>query len=189
MGKPAADEAGQLLTRADVTHLVVVARGSSDNAARYVQYLFGRAIGLSAYLATPSLYRRAALGPRVWTAPPCWGSRSPGSPPTSSVSLRRHDCQGRPTIAITNDAASPLALVADVVIPLLAGTERSVAATKTYTATLQALIQLTIGSRRNRRCVTGWSNSPDLLSPCARLRIRSRQPPGAATRVTPRKRR
>src|SRR4051794_33108102 len=50
--------------------------------------------------------------------------------------------QGRPTIALTNDPASRLAAAADVVVPLLAGEERSVAATKTYMASLHAVAQI-----------------------------------------------
>jgi len=48
--------------------------------------------------------------------------------------------QGRPTLAITNDGNSPLAMVADYVVELHAGVERSVAATKTYTAQLGAMM-------------------------------------------------
>ncbi len=50
--------------------------------------------------------------------------------------------QGRPAVAITNEPESPLAAAADVVVPLLAGTEQSVAATKTYLASLHAIAQL-----------------------------------------------
>ncbi len=163
LGKPAADEAGRLLARSDVTHLVVAARGSSDNAARYGQYLLGRAIGLSTYLATPSLYADGS-GPRLDGAAVLGISQSGQSPDVVGV-LAAARLQGRPTIAITNDVASPLALVADVVIPLLAGTERSVAATKTYTATMQALIQLTIGAG-GIRLSDGLEQLPDLLSTC-----------------------
>src|SRR5262249_3380647 len=50
--------------------------------------------------------------------------------------------QGRPTVALTNDVSSPLALACDVVVLLLAGEERSVAATKTYLASLHAIAQI-----------------------------------------------
>jgi glucosamine--fructose-6-phosphate aminotransferase (isomerizing) len=53
--------------------------------------------------------------------------------------------QGRPTIAITNEVDSPLAMMSDVVVPLHAGSERSVAATKTYTTSLMAIAMIAGG--------------------------------------------
>jgi glutamine---fructose-6-phosphate transaminase (isomerizing) len=133
-------EGARLLTRADVTHLVVAGRGSSDNAARYAQYLMGRTLRLGVYLAAPSLYAEATP-PRLDGAAVLGISQSGQSPDIVGV-LEAARRQGRPTMAITNDLTSPLATLADVAIPLLSGPENSVAATKTYTATLQTIVQL-----------------------------------------------
>lgn len=121
----------------------IAARGSSDNAARYAQYLFGTRLGLPVALAAPSLeslYGAAAV-------PPQRGglvigiSQSGRSPDVVSV-LAAANAAGTPTVAITNDGDSPLAHTADFVLELLVGPERSVAATKTYTASLAMLAAL-----------------------------------------------
>ena len=70
-------------------------------------------------------------------------SQSGCSPDVTGV-LAAGRAQNRPTVAITNDPDSPLAAEADVVVPLLAGVERSVAATKTYLASLHAIAQIAL---------------------------------------------
>ncbi len=118
--------------------VVLAARGSSDNAARYGQYLLGAVNGLPVALATPSLFT-------LYRRPPCLAdalviavSQSGQSPDIVAV-VEEGRRQGALTVAVTNDPASPLARAAEWVIPLHAGAERSIAATKTYTASLLAL--------------------------------------------------
>ena len=123
--------------------VLIAARGSSDNAARYAQYLFGERLGLPVALAAPSLeslYGAAAV-PRRGDGLAIGISQSGRSPDVVSV-LAAARVAGTPTIAITNDGASPLAHTADFVLDLGVGPERSVAATKTYTASLAALAAL-----------------------------------------------
>ncbi|MEI7779104.1 MAG: SIS domain-containing protein [Actinomycetes bacterium] len=132
--------AHHLLRRPDVTHAVIAARGSSDNAARYAQYLFGKTLGLSTYLGAPSLFTQPTP-PSLTGAAVLAISQSGQSPDVVSV-LAAARKQGRPTIAITNDPHSPVAAVADVVIDLATGPELSLAATKTFTASLQAIIAI-----------------------------------------------
>jgi glucosamine--fructose-6-phosphate aminotransferase (isomerizing) len=137
-GRLAAERAAALWNPS-VTHLVIAARGSSDNVATYLQYLVGQELGLLTALATPSLY----ADPRhvnLTGAMVVGISQSGRSPDIVSV-LEAGRVQGRPTIAITNDGDSPLARQADVVIPLLVGEEVSLAATKTMLASLQAAAQ------------------------------------------------
>ncbi|MCS6964859.1 MAG: SIS domain-containing protein [Thermoflexus sp.] len=120
---------------------VLAARGSSDNAARYGQYLLGAFTGLPAALATPSLftfYRRPPRLDRAWVIGISQSGRSPDIVEVIQEARR----QGGWTLAITNDPASPLAAAAHAVLPLCAGEERAVAATKTYTAQLIALALL-----------------------------------------------
>jgi glucosamine--fructose-6-phosphate aminotransferase (isomerizing) len=125
----------------DPRYIVIAARGTSDNAARYGQYIFGAHNRLTTALAAPSLYSRFEATPRVDGALVIGISQSGQSPDIVQV-LADARRQGAPTIAVTNDAQSPLALAAEHVIALHAGAERSVAATKTYTAQLTALTLL-----------------------------------------------
>ena len=117
------------------THVVIAARGTSDNAARYAQYLWGERAGLTVGLAAPSLFGSDAAPPRLTGAAVVGISQSGASPDLVAV-VREAARQGRPTLAITNEPRSPLAEAADQVMLLGAGPERAVAATKTYTAQL-----------------------------------------------------
>ncbi len=136
-----AAEIAQGLFREDVRYLLIVSRGSSSNVARYMQYLFGTVNRLPVAFATPSLYT-------VYDAPPELGpsaaigiSQSGASPDVVAV-LAEARRQGRPTLAITNDPRSPLAQTADWILPLHAGEERAVAATKTYLNSIAAVALL-----------------------------------------------
>jgi glucosamine--fructose-6-phosphate aminotransferase (isomerizing) len=130
-----------LLDRTGSNHLVLAARGSSDNAARYGQYLFGLQNELVVALATPSLTSIYGRPPRFDGAAVVAVSQSGQSPDVVSVAeaARR---QQRPTIAVTNDADSPLAEECDHVLDLGVEPERAVAATGTYTGSLLALAML-----------------------------------------------
>lgn len=127
--------------RAAPTHVVIAARGTSDNAARYAQYLWGQRAGLTVGLAAPALFAPSGVPPRLDGAAVVGISQSGASPDLVAV-LREAARQGRPTLAITNDPGSPLAAVAEQVLALGVGEERAVAATKTYTAELAAVALL-----------------------------------------------
>jgi glucosamine--fructose-6-phosphate aminotransferase (isomerizing) len=139
-GRRAAAEAAEVLRGADIDYLVVAARGTSDNAARYAQYLFGSVARLPVALAAPWLFG-SENPPLLERAAVLAISQSGGSPDIVGV-VEAARAQGRPTIAITNEPGSPLAVAAEVLVPLAAGPERSVAATKTYLASLHALAQI-----------------------------------------------
>ena len=127
-----------------VKYVIVAARGTSDNAARYGQYLFGAYNRLPVGLATPSLYSIYGQPPRLEDSLVIGISQSGQSPDIVAV-LEEGQRQGVPTLAVTNDPRSPLAEHSDYVIPVHAGEERAVAATKTYTAQLMALALLSCG--------------------------------------------
>lgn len=122
----------------DCTHVVVAARGTSDNAARYAQYVWGARNRLAVGLTTPSLFGPLDSPPSLAGALVVGISQSGESPDLIRV-LAAARQQGRPALAITNQPDSPLADQADVVLDLGAGPERAVAATKTYTASLAAV--------------------------------------------------
>jgi glucosamine--fructose-6-phosphate aminotransferase (isomerizing) len=136
-----ARDVGAAFRRDDVRYIVIASRGSSSNAARYAQYLLGRAHRVPVMFATPSLYTIYEQPPRLDGAVVVGISQSGASPDVASV-LEEARRQGRPTIALTNDPQSPLAQQADEVLPLEAGEERAVAATKTYLNSLGAIALL-----------------------------------------------
>ena len=138
----ASDQIAADVRRARPRYVVLAARGSSDNAARYAQHLLGRLCGLPALLATPSLHTLYGASLRYEDALVVGVSQSGSSPDVVSVLEAAGGADGL-TVAITNDPASPLACAARHVLPLRTGEERSVAATKTYTASLGALAALT----------------------------------------------
>jgi glucosamine--fructose-6-phosphate aminotransferase (isomerizing) len=119
-------------------YVVIAARGTSDNAARYAKYLLGAHNQLPVALATPSLFTMYQQPPKLDGALVIGISQSGQSPDIVSV-VAEGARQSRPTLAITNDPKSPLAQTAEHCIPLHAGAERAVAATKTYTASLASL--------------------------------------------------
>lgn len=122
-------------------YIVIAARGTSDNAARYGQYLFGAANRLPVALATPSLYTLYAQPPQIGGALVLAISQSGQSPDIVAV-VAEGRRQGALTVAFTNDPNSPLAQAAEHTINLCAGVERAVAATKTYTTSLMAIAML-----------------------------------------------
>lgn len=126
-----------------IDYVLIAARGTSDNAARYAQYLFGVALGLPVALATASLHTRYGARLRFAGALVLGISQSGQSPDICAV-IEAARAGGAPTIAITNDVESPLARAAERTIALHAGVERSIAATKTYTTQLAALALLAL---------------------------------------------
>jgi glucosamine--fructose-6-phosphate aminotransferase (isomerizing) len=119
----------------------IAARGTSDNAARYAQYLWGIHLQLPVMLATPSiqtLYEGSVNLSRALVI----GISQSGKAEDVRQVLADAKAQGALTLSITNDEQSPLAQFADYHLPLCAEEEISIAATKTYTAQLTALALL-----------------------------------------------
>ena len=117
--------------------IVLVARGSSDNAAVYGRYLLELAVGRPVALAAPSLYTLYGARPdcRGWLAV---GLSQSGRTPEIVDVFERLRAAGARGIAITNDPDSPLAEAGDAVVELGAGEELAVPATKTFLAQLGA---------------------------------------------------
>ncbi|MFP4344463.1 MAG: SIS domain-containing protein [Anaerolineales bacterium] len=144
-------------------YVVMAARGSSDNAARYGQYLFGAANDLPIALATPSLFSLYNESPRLKNALVLGVSQSGETPDIVSV-LESGRRQGALTVAVTNFADSPLGKAAEHVICLDAGEEISIAATKTYTTSLMALAMLSAALAQDRERFEVLATVPDLVA-------------------------
>jgi glutamine---fructose-6-phosphate transaminase (isomerizing) len=123
--------------------VLIAARGTSDNVVRYAQHLFGRLLMLPVTLASPSLTTSYDSSPRLERMLVIGISQSGESPDVCAVVANAGE-QGQVTVAITNAPSSPLASVAAHVIDICAGAEHSVAATKTYTASLAAVAALAV---------------------------------------------
>lgn len=124
-----------------IKHLFIAARGTSDNAGRYAQYLLGAHNQLVVTLAAPSLFTIYQQPPDLANTLVVGISQSGKSPDIVSV-LEEGKNQGALTAAITNFPDSDLAKAADLVLDLKAGKEKSLAATKTYTSQLTLLASL-----------------------------------------------
>lgn len=143
----------------NVNYALVAARGSSDNAAAFFQYLAGRELGLVVALATPSLFHDENVM-KLDGAGVVAVSQSGRSPGMGNV-IRSAQQQGCPNLVVTNDAKSALALESDSVIELFAGLERAIASTKTFTSSCHALAQFVSALGANP--LPGLESLPDLI--------------------------
>jgi glutamine---fructose-6-phosphate transaminase (isomerizing) len=130
----------------DVRWVLLAARGTSDNAGLYAQYVWGSRNRLAVAMATPSLFTHYGTPPRVDGALVVGISQSGQSPDIVGV-LAEARRQGAPTLAITNEPESNLAREATWVLATGAGPELAVAATKTYTTQLLLVAMLSAALR------------------------------------------
>jgi len=151
-------EIATALRRRKPTLVVFVARGTSHNAALYGQYLVETLLRIPSSIAMPSvttLYDRTP----DWTAAAIIAISQSGRSVDVAEVVAEARKQGALTVALTNDPDSPLAQRSAHVLPLAAGPEQSVAATKTFTSSLAALATL----------VAGWGQHKDLARHLPRL--------------------
>src|SRR3954453_5274078 len=125
-------------------NVVFVARGTSDHAALYGAYLTEIRLGLPVASASPSAITLYGARPDFTGTLVIGVSQSGGSPDLPGV-LEVARAGGALTVAVTNNPGSPLAGAAELSVDVAAGHERAVAATKTYTAELLALLLLIEG--------------------------------------------
>ncbi|HZU12432.1 MAG TPA: SIS domain-containing protein [Chloroflexota bacterium] len=121
--------------------ILFVARGTSDHAALYAKYLAETQLGLPCGLVSPSTATVYDTHPRMEGVLYIAVSQSGGSPDLLEP-LQRARAAGALTLAVTNAPHSALAEAAEFHLDILAGAERAVAATKTYTAELLTLYLL-----------------------------------------------
>ena len=123
---------GKFLRRRDIDLIVIVARGSSDNASLFGRYLIEVTCGIPVSLSAPSVYTLYGAKIDLKRALVIGVSQS-GEGSDINMVLEKAKATGAYTLAITNEAASTMASIADETMLIHAGRERSVAATKTYT--------------------------------------------------------
>jgi len=145
-GRADVEGAVRRIRRQPPRFVLLVARGTSDNAALYAKYLVEILLELPAGLVSPSTMTAYGARPDLTGVLMVGVSQSGGSPDlVQAVSLARE--QGALTLAVTNAPRSPLARAAELHVDVLAGPERAVAATKSYTAQLLALYLVVDGWR------------------------------------------
>jgi glucosamine--fructose-6-phosphate aminotransferase (isomerizing) len=146
------------LTRRPPGLVVTCARGSSAHAATFAKHLLERYLGTPVAAAAPniaSVYRRALrLKDQLFLAI----SQSGASDDLVETAAMAR-AAGALTAALVNDERSPLAAACEIVLPMAAGAERSVAATKSFICSLAAL----------QRIVAEWSADAALRGACDRL--------------------
>lgn len=139
--RPLLAELARRFAQAPPRFVVSAARGSSSHAARYGKYLIETRLGLFTAAAAPSvatLYR----APMKLDGALFLAVSQSGRSPDLVMQAEAAKSGGAVTLALVNDTESPLAQVSEFVLPLHAGPETSVAATKTFLASLSALAQL-----------------------------------------------
>lgn len=142
--------------------IVTCARGSSDHAATFAKYLFETQLGLVTASASPSIGSVYAVQSHLQDALFIVISQSGRSPDLlRNTELAR--ASGACVIALVNAPDSPLASLANHVIPLRAGPETSVAATKSYLCSLSALLQLAAAWSEDAPLASALEQLPDAL--------------------------
>ena len=179
-GAAAVEDIAEAVRRFRPRFVVTAARGSSDNAARYAKYLFGAHNRLVVSLGAPSLITLYNAAPALGGALVVGISQSGESPDiVALVSEGRR--QGALTIAVTNQPESPLARAAAHVIPLRAGPEQAVVASKSYTCQLLALAMLSAAIEENPERARELERIPDAVA--RTLELCAREP--IATSIAP----
>ncbi len=133
---------GEDLRRQPPSMVLTCARGSSDHAALFGKYLIEQSLRVPVGSMAPSVVSVAGMPPRDLRTALVIAVSQSGRSPDIVATARAAGAAGARVVAIVNDAASPLAQAASLVVPLGAGVERSVAATKTCIASLAALADL-----------------------------------------------
>lgn len=140
---------GDHLRSRDIDVIILVARGSSDNAALYGRYLLEATTGIPVSLCAPSVYTLYNAKMRLNRAVVIGVSQSGEGADINQV-LDSARSSGAFTLGITNEASSTMAGLVDETLLIHAGRERSVAATKTYTGQMMHFLMLAnaVGDKR-----------------------------------------
>lgn len=142
--------------------VVTCARGSSDHAATYAKYVIETRTGCVTASASPSVESIYAVPLKLQDTLYLVISQSGASPDLlrNAEAARR---AGARVVALVNAEHSPLAAIADHVIPLQAGPELSVAATKSFIASLTAVLHLVAHWREDAELLRALRDLPEQL--------------------------
>ncbi|MBN8806808.1 MAG: SIS domain-containing protein [Sphingomonas sp.] len=166
-GDALAELAAQLRAR-PVNVVSTCARGSSDHAATYGKYLIETLIGVPVASAAPSV--ASVFASRVTTGDAlCIAISQSGRSPDLLATVDAYAKADVPVVALVNDETSPLAERADWLLPLSAGAERSVAATKSCIAAMAGLAALAAAWSGDDALAEAVAALPDLLARAAQL--------------------
>ncbi|WND04075.1 SIS domain-containing protein [Temperatibacter marinus] len=158
----------QELKSKNITAIATCARGSSDHAATYAKYLFETRLGLMTCSLAPSINSVYQVSLNLKNMLFIAISQSGASPDLLATAEAAKEA-GAVVVAFVNVEDSPLAKLADHFIPLYAGPEKSVAATKSYIASLSALYQFGAYYSGDDALIKACDDLPDQLSASAAL--------------------
>jgi len=161
------EEVADIVRARRIDLAVIAARGTSDHAAVYGQYILGARNGMLVAPAAPSLVSLYGAPPHLRNALVLGISQSGRSPDVVSV-LAESRRQGALTVAVTNEPDSELAAAAEYLIELEAGEERAVAATKTYLAEIAVVAMLSAALSGDQRSHDELASLPGALSEALR---------------------
>jgi glucosamine--fructose-6-phosphate aminotransferase (isomerizing) len=156
-------ELAERLRRSPPRAVVTCARGSSDHAATFARYLIETRVGVLTSSASPSVSSVYEVAPDLVGTVMLAISQS-GASPDLLATVSRARTNGARIVAIVNAESSPLAKLADDLIPLGAWPEQSIAATKSYIASLAAIVQLVASWAGDAGLMTALENAPPLLT-------------------------
>jgi glutamine---fructose-6-phosphate transaminase (isomerizing) len=142
--------------------VMTLGRGSSDHAATFARYLIETRLGIMTASTPPSVASVYDAAPAM-AETLCLVISQSGRSPDLLASAEAARSAGALVVALVNDATSPLAELADIAAPLLAGPELSVAATKSYVGALSAIVQLVAHWSGDQRLLSSLARLPDLL--------------------------
>ncbi|WP_329122619.1 SIS domain-containing protein [Streptomyces sp. NBC_01465] len=145
-GAPRIRETADAIAARHPRFVLLTARGTSDNAALYAKYLLEIKLGLPCGLTSMSTTTAYGARPDLRDVLVVVVSQSGGSPDLVASTRAAREA-GAITLAVTNNADSPLAAVSEYHIDILAGPEKALPATKTYTASLLSLYLFAEGLR------------------------------------------
>lgn len=156
-------EGGRLLRQRDPANLVTIARGSSDHASAFIKYAVELGAGLPVASVGPSIVSIYGKKLRLERSAAIAISQSGKSPDIVAMAESAR-ASGALTFAITNTPASPLAAAADLTIDLASGEEKSVAATKTFVASIVAGLALIAHWQEDAALLAAIDALPGLLA-------------------------
>lgn len=153
---------GQWLQRNEPGFIITVARGSSDHAACYARYLLETRTGLFTASTGPSIFS-VYESKMKFSGCLCLLISQSGASPDLLAAAEAARQGGAFVVALVNVADSPLAALADEVLELHAGPETSVAATKSFIASLTAVIHLLTAWKPDETLRAALHETPALL--------------------------